>query len=406
MPEKHAELGGSSADRWIRCPGSVALSRSYGPPTENDYMRRGTHAHKLLELLVRHHIGENVGRDMQRRTAYSFNGSTLIDGYAPLNEEDCTAVQAAFDWFLEQWRNAPHSTVWVEHFGLLNDRKPDAGGTADLVLYDPISQTLTVVDYKHGVGHFVPADTYQLRLYAACALFGPTRIKHPVERIAVVIIQPRCPAGEPVRKQVYTPAQLIDFADRAEEAQEATTRPDAPIIPGEIQCQYCPAILSCPAVQGVVTAAAQDTEAAINAADGHELAQRLAMVPVMQLWCGVVGSRAYKLATAGAKIPGYKLVPKRATRFWHDPAKAQDWLLAHNVPALVQNLVSVAQAEEHIPSGLKKEFLALVDKESSGLKLVPDDAPGIEVNPIALAASDFSSSVPLESSPISDSEWE
>ena len=402
MPEKHAELGGSSADRWIRCPGSVALSRSYGPPTENDYMRRGTHAHKLLELLVRHHIGENVGRDMQRRTAYSFNGSTLIDGYAPLDEEDCRAVQVAFDWFLEQWRSSAWIEARVEYFGLLNERKPDAGGTADLVLYDKISRTLMVVDYKHGVGHFVSADTYQLRLYAACLMFGPQRVTHPIEQIAVVIIQPRCPVGEPIRKQVYTPAQLIDFADRAEDAQEATTRPDAPIVPGEIQCQYCPAILSCPAVQGVVTAAAQDTETAINAADGRELAQRLAMVPVMQLWCGVVGSRAYKLATAGANIPGYKLVPTRATRFWHDPAKAQDWLLAHNVPALVQNLVSVAQAEEHIPSGLKKEFLALVDKESSGLKLVPDNAPGIAVNPIALAASDFSSSVPLDF----DSEWE
>lgn len=402
MPEKHAELGGSSADRWMRCPGSVALSRSYGPPTENDYMRRGTHAHKLLELLVRQQIGRIVGACTGKKTAYSFNGSTLVEGYAPLNEEDCTAVQAAFDWFLEQWRSSAWIAVWAEHFSLLNDRKPDAGGTADLVLYDKISQTLTVVDYKHGVGHFVPAETYQLRLYAACILFGPTRIKYPVERIAVVVIQPRCPVGAPVRKQVYTPAQLIDFADRAEDAQEATTRPDAPIIPGEVQCQYCPAILSCPAVQGVVTAAAQDTETAINAADGRELAQRLAMVPVMNLWCGVVGSRAYQLATAGAKIPGYKLIPKRASRFWHDPAKAQDWLLAHDVPALVQTLVSVAQAEEHIPSGLKKEFLALVDKESSGLKLVPDDAPGVEVSPIALAASDFSSSVPLDF----DSEWE
>lgn len=405
MPEKHAELGGSSADRWMRCPGSVALSRSYGPPTENDYMRRGTHAHKLLELLVRQQIGavrETPGRDMQDRPAHRFAGRMLIGGHAPLNEEDCQAVQVAFDWFIEQWRGSAWIAVWAEHFSLLNDRKPDAGGTADLVLYDKISQTLTVVDYKHGVGHFVPAETYQLRLYAACILFGPTRIKYPVERIAVVVIQPRCPVGAPVRKQVYTPAQLIDFADRAEDAQEATTRPDAPIVPGEIQCQYCPAILSCPAVQGVVTAAAQDTETAINAADGRELAQRLAMVPVMQLWCGVVGSRAYKLATAGANIPGYKLVPTRATRFWHDPAKAQDWLLAHNVPALVHSLVSVAQAEEHIPSGLKKEFLALVDKESSGLKLVPDNAPGIAVNPIALAASDFSSSVPLDF----DSEWE
>ena len=43
----HAELGASTAERWMRCPASVALSKDT-PNTASGYALEGTAAHTLL----------------------------------------------------------------------------------------------------------------------------------------------------------------------------------------------------------------------------------------------------------------------------------------------------------------------------------------------------------------------
>ena len=47
-PKKHANLGASKAERWMNCPGSVALEADL-PNTSSEYAREGTAAHEVAE---------------------------------------------------------------------------------------------------------------------------------------------------------------------------------------------------------------------------------------------------------------------------------------------------------------------------------------------------------------------
>ena len=58
MPSKHAKLPPSSAERWINCPGSVALAEQLPPPGSSPYADEGTLAHAVAELKLRKIIGE------------------------------------------------------------------------------------------------------------------------------------------------------------------------------------------------------------------------------------------------------------------------------------------------------------------------------------------------------------
>ena len=52
MPDVHALLSASSAERWINCPPSARLTENM-PDTESPHAAEGTLAHSLAELKVR-----------------------------------------------------------------------------------------------------------------------------------------------------------------------------------------------------------------------------------------------------------------------------------------------------------------------------------------------------------------
>ena len=56
-PEKHALLGASSAERWLKCPPSARLGEQF-PDTASEYAAAGTLAHAIAELKARKYFLE------------------------------------------------------------------------------------------------------------------------------------------------------------------------------------------------------------------------------------------------------------------------------------------------------------------------------------------------------------
>jgi hypothetical protein len=397
--KKHLRFGGSSAERWLNCTGFVQLAETVPPQAENEYMAEGTRAHALLELAMRE----------GRRIVFDFEDEKLNPNDPAFTADDVEAVQVAVDYCFDLLDKTPNSELYVERFVTADVAGEPVGGTADVMIYDPNLQALHVIDYKHGRGKYVGAeDNKQMKLYAMCALFSFT--DHPVKVIYTTIIQPRCATGDPVRTAVYGVADLISYSDEVDAAVIEATGPNP----------KCPCAHICPALRDAATEVVTlPDEAAFRAPVGDEiklilpppaqcrdpgvLATTLRSVVVLKAWLDAIEDTAHNMALAGIEIPGFKLVAKRATRKWEDPAKAEAWFagFAHvkQDDYAPRKLLSVAQAEKLLKPIDKEavtQMAAFVEKKSSGYNLVPLEAKGDAVNPLLLAEGDFTKAVTVD----------
>jgi hypothetical protein len=401
MPGVHLTFGGSSAARWLACPGSVVLCSTLPPQQENAAMAEGTRAHALLEHCLREREDDALG----------YEGLTLQPGWPAYTAEDTEAVQLALDHVGAILEQHPDAVLHVEYSAAVAE---DVGGTADVVIWLPGPRVLHVIDYKHGRGKFVDVDQNpQVKLYAVSVL----KQMPDVLPLAVVttIIQPRCPFGAPIRAAAYSPAELMWFEETVEEAvarARAANWQDH-LVPGEQQCDWCPAASVCPALTASLAEGAEYLAA--DAPDGETvtvtfprpgdmrtpvgLATALSIVPVLETWADAIKEAAEAAARSGVEIPGYKLVEKRAMRKWADEEGVLAWAAEKGLALQEPKILSPAQAEKVVKATLKAEgvaaMAAFVVKESSGVKLVAASAAGDPVDPVRIAASAFDMARPL-----------
>lgn len=367
-------------------------------------MHEGTRAHALLEHCLREREDDALG----------YEGMSLTPGWLVYTQEDVEAVQVALDHVNHILEQNPDAVLHVEYSAALSE---DVGGTADVVLWLPSQRILHVIDYKHGRGKFVDVDQNpQVKLYAVSVLQQMPDL-HPVA-VVTTIIQPRCPAGAPIRAAAYSPATLMWFE---EEVAEAVARARSPnwqdhLVPGELQCDWCPAAHICPAVSTFAAAGLNDLwPVAAEVPQGEDihvtfprpgdmrtpegLSRALSIVPVLETWASAIKTAAETAAHSGVQIPGYKLVETRAMRKWADEDGLLAWAEANKLALTEAKTLSPAKAEKVVKDKLKAagvaEMAAFVVKESSGTKLVAASAAGDPVDPVRIRAAAFAASHPI-----------
>lgn len=386
VPEKiHAELGASSASRWMACPGSVRLSALMPTPLSSPAAVEGTRAHALAELCL------TKGIDPDTYVGLTLEGGEVTDDMA---EDVLTYIAFARQLIEESTKH------WIEHRFNLAALKPvrPLYGTADLVTYDGPTKTLHVADLKFGRGVLVEVeDNPQLKYYGLGAALTLTGLE--IETIVTTIVQPRAGhADGPIRSHTYPYTEIIEFAGELLRAAEATVAPDAPLVPGK-QCRWCRAAGSCPAQRMAVEAAAQMSfdayvqPVAPETLSDEELAKVMAILPMVNEWTAAVHRVVEGKLARGEGFPGFKLVSKRPTRQWLDKADVEAWLKAQDYNAeeiFVQKIKSPAQVEKLVgKKNLPSEF---VTKVSSGYAMVPesDHRPALA----ALAQEEFTALLP------------
>jgi hypothetical protein len=371
-PGQHSELGASSSDRWMNCPGSVALSRGL-PDSTSSYATEGTAAHDLSERALRTGLDCLVWLDTEIPVA----GQHVL-----VTEEMAEAAQVYVDYV--RGRVETGAELLIEQkfdLGKLNPPGP-MFGTADAVLWWPKTRTLEICDYKHGQGVVVEAvENSQFAYYALGAVL---KLGKKPKLIRMTVAQPRAyhPAG-PVRSHEFTYEQLVDFKRELFARAELAMQDNAPLAAGD-HCRWCKVAAKCPERLRVASELAQSefgVEVAV-APPKPELLTTEQLVGILQhkdaieKWLEEVYSYAFKALERGEELPGYKLVDKRSSRKWKDEEEAERVvgnLLGEE--AYTRKFVSPAQAEKLLKGFSTKLPERLVEKVSSGKKLAPDSDP-------------------------------
>lgn len=383
----HSACSPSSAYRFAPCPGSVRLIAEAPPQKDSPYALQGTAAHELGEMCI------TEGRDAIEYL------DRVVEGFT-VDADMAEAVQVMVDF--ARVETLPDDIVFVEHsFDLASLGPPvEYRGTADFVRYRPSTKQLLVADYKHGAGVPVDAENNpQLRSYALGACVDLERRGHIVSEVDIVVVQPRAPHREgPVRRELVSAYDLVEWSADLFAALTRTMAPDAPLVAGA-HCKFCPAAAICPALatHSMAVVEAEFSGVSITVPPDpvkmtpERISQVLTAADVVETWLESVRSHAHTQLEAGVDIPGWKLVQKRATRKWVDEDLAAAALLRLEASAddiYTRKIVSPAQAEKILGKSAKKHLEHLVVAESSGTTLAPaaDKRPAVTAG----AAGDFS----------------
>lgn len=391
----HAKLSPSSAYRWFVCPGSVRET-AHLPDDSNVYARQGTAAHTLGERCLK--TGSDAAKWIFPATGSNIAVDYEEDGVKKrqifqVDEEMADAVQVYLDYVRPLASKQNARLLIEERVGMTKIAEVLSGiwGTSDALVYDSVTKTLHVIDYKHGQGKVVNVENnLQLMIYALAA-WATFNDKFEVEQVVCTIVQPRA-GGEKIKSITYSAIDLLDFVQDCIDAVQRVEDPNAPLVPGD-HCDFCKVRANCKARRNAVIAEARDEfntptvgldiqqTAAAVAEISRKLGPTIAWLKDAEQWL-------HGQAMKGVKIPGKKLVAKRGERKWaHTEQEIIDALaplVALDDELFVpRELLSPAQMEKVLGKGGKKTIDGLTKKESSGYNLVDesDDRPEVTVHP-------------------------
>lgn len=342
MKEKyieHSPIGGSTAPRWLACPGSVRLCKDI-EPTSSKYADEGKCAH----IVAANMLGGN------KPTA------KIPLELAKYYTDDMELHAKTYVDFIENLRSSyTFSEILVEHKFSLEHIHKGMFGTNDACIHAPFS-ALHILDFKYGQG--VPVEVWnnaQLMYYALGALH---ELKCDVDIVYMHIVQPRS-FGEKIKTSEIPATALQQWGGEVlKKGAELALSDNAPLKAGKHCREYfCPARNSCPALQGqlesaVGTELSNITNASFPAPDklpAERLAKILSLADDIENWLADVKSYATAKAMQGVIIPDFKLVEKEAKRSITDPVVAVKELISKGYVAeqlYEQKLLSISALEK------------------------------------------------------------
>lgn len=361
----HALLSASSAQRWLACTPSAVASEAY-PSQETEYTREGTLAHETAEAILR---GEPIPK----------------------------GADAEMIRYADEYRDYINGLVTTDHAVMLSEQRvdfstwvPDGFGTCDCILIQ--DDTLTIVDYKYGVGVPVSAvHNPQMRLYALGAM-SEYGFAYEIKTIETHIFQPRI--GN-ISTDTINATALLEWADDVLAPRAKLAAVGAGTYQAGAHCQFCPHAGRCRALADKCQTFVEthQVRVAVPVLAPFEVANVLAMEPLVTLWLKRVKAQALDTLLNGGDIPGYKAVAGRGTRAWDDElavAQAMEAAGFAREDYTETVLLSPAKLEKAIGKKRTSELLAAHIEKHTG---APTIAPVTDKRPaydrLAEAREDF-----------------
>lgn len=357
----HSKLGASGAHRWMNCAGSNALIEKLGPgklKKAGPAAQLGTAAHTVLSTCLE--------KDME---PWEMAGATIDTGEATFEVDDdmVSAVSVCNSFIASLIKQRGKSKIYIEE-SLKDPHHEDIFGTTDFGLYVK-NRSLDIVDYKHGEGVVVEPTYPQMKYYARLLLYRIFGDKAPANLpITLWIVQPRLPHPKGfIRKYETTAAELEKWwSEELIPAAKRTKDPNAMLVVGD-WCKFCPAREHCAALKRETLEF--NTELEPDYLTGEEIGELLAKSKSLIAFFQMLEKEAYKRIVTGEKVPGYKLVRKKANRVWK--ATAEEAIAAEfGDDAYTTPVLKSPPQIESLPGG-KKFAARYAYSPDTGLTIAP-----------------------------------
>jgi hypothetical protein len=348
-PGEHSDLGPSSSDRWLNCPGSVKASKGV-KKGDTVYSAEGTAAHLLSEEARK-----------ANRPVIDWLGWKIKVGTFTFEVDE--AMADAVQEFVDQCEEMPGAAVFESRVQYERWVPGGFGTNDDTRLAEPMA---VITDLKFGRGHQVFAkDNSQLKLYAL-GILEDYGYLYDIKSFKLFISQPRLDHRD---EWEISSEDLIKWADerlpRAMKEIEEGTK-----FAAGSWCAFCPIRKTCAVRANSVTQLmlregefedldnlethALRAQNRLQFITNDQIAKILPALGDFTKWIADVKSRAVSALIAKEEVGGWKLVNGRSTRKWKDEANAALKLKTLEVePYKPAQVISVAVAEKELG---KKEF--------------------------------------------------
>ena len=302
MPDVHALLSASSAERWINCPPSARLTENM-PDTESPHAAEGTLAHSLAELKIRKKFETMKKSEYDKR----FKDIQKDPLYAP-------EMDGHTDTYLDYILKTAHSYNRVKPYVVAEKRLdysayvPGGFGTCDCVML--CKNDLHIFDFKYGKGVPVSAeDNPQLKLYALGAL-AEYGFLYDIQNVTLHIIQPRL---DSISSFPIGADELTAWGNSIRPAAELAYRGEGEFKCGG-HCRFCKAKATCRARAEDFFTLEASAELPKELLSDHEIGEVLERASRLKNWVSEVEEYVLSEILNGKSVEGWKAVEGRSNR--------------------------------------------------------------------------------------------
>ena len=365
---KHLPFGGSTAKRTIKCPPWRAAAETLPKPPSSSYADEGNLLHDCME----DHYMEGKTFTQMLSEGRTYGQAKLTQDHEGLFEP----ARQATEEVLNQYRITEYACeAFVQYI------PNEVGGSIDLLGKSADGLTGLILDYKFGHKGVPAKNNESLLFYAVATLHDPKYrdFLTAANKLVFVIVQPQVSSNADVWELTkldveYFKAQLNSALRKAKDPKTAKQA-------GE-HCRYCPVAPYCEERKALAQSALM-----IDPKIAGTLSEALDLANQIDTWIKEVYEHAHNLMKSGARVPGYKLVQKRATSKWIDAEKAEAELSAKFSQKIYKKtLISPAQAAK-LANSEGEDISHLIEKTSSGTTVAPesDKRKAVQVPAIAPA---------------------
>jgi len=373
----HSVYSPSAAKRWLSCPASIRLTeaaeqRGLLDEYESPYALSGTAAMAVLEEMIRapeaaYEEAFIAARALRQDAAEGFR---LID-----NDDSRRAICKAAERLRSMVQQA--DSWGVETRVVISEDDPLIWGTVDFWALTDDCQTLTVVDYKHGAGYLVSAEGNQQLLLYAAGLIRKRLHNYPIRKVKLAICQPRHPEAsadgwdEVEEDPAFVSAFMRAVLNRLEQSASE------PPMTGN-HCQYCPALLACPARRAEFEELANMAENVVpERADAEMIARAVRIKKRVADWIAAAERVGLRMVQSGVEVPGLRTKSRVGALAWTASDPEIIAALSQFVPEDEIKSISVLTPTQVLDrfgdvAGVKETVEKLAQRKPSHLYLTAD----------------------------------